>query len=102
VFFLCERRRRRIPKRDARAAQQGDRKRRQGRRLPGAILSDEDCAPLAWTSEGADAFFVCERVRKAAASRRNPQRAERAIKRGASNQAPSEQLKHSINLSRRP
>jgi hypothetical protein len=30
-------------------------------------------------SEGADRFFVCERVRKAAAHKRQPQRAERAM-----------------------
>jgi hypothetical protein len=48
------------------------------------MRSDQDCAPLSWTSERADTLFVCERMRKAAASRRNPQRAERAIKRGAS------------------
>ena len=36
-------------------------------------------APLSWTSEGADMLFVCERVRKAAANQRQPQRAERAI-----------------------
>jgi hypothetical protein len=50
-----------------------------------AIRSDQDCAPLSWTIERADTLFVCERVRKAGASWRNPQRAERAIKRGASN-----------------
>jgi hypothetical protein len=52
-----------------------------------AIRRDQDCAPLS-TSERADTPFICERARKAAASRRNPQRAERAIKRGASNQTP--------------
>jgi hypothetical protein len=57
--------------------------RRRRRRVPSAIRSDQDCAPLSWTSERADTLFVCERARKAAASRRNPQRAERAIKRGA-------------------
>jgi hypothetical protein len=36
-------------------------------------------APLSWTSERADTFFVCERVRKAAAHKRQPQRAERAM-----------------------
>jgi dolichol-phosphate mannosyltransferase len=36
-------------------------------------------APLSWTSERADMLFVCERVRKAAATKRQPQRAERAI-----------------------
>ena len=35
-------------------------------------------APLSWTSEGADTLFVCERVRKAAANKRQPQRAQRA------------------------
>jgi hypothetical protein len=36
-------------------------------------------APLSWTSERADTLFVCERVRKAAAHKRQPQRAERAM-----------------------
>ena len=36
-------------------------------------------APLSWTSERADTLFVCERVRKAAATERQPQRAERAM-----------------------
>jgi len=36
-------------------------------------------APLSWTRERADTFFVCERVRKAAAHKRQPQRAQRAI-----------------------
>ena len=36
-------------------------------------------APLSWTSERADTFFVCERARKAAATKRQPQRAERAM-----------------------
>ena len=35
-------------------------------------------APLSWTIERADTSFVCERVRKAAAHKRQPQRAERA------------------------
>jgi hypothetical protein len=35
--------------------------------------------PLSWTSERADTFFVCERDRKAAANKRQPQRVERAI-----------------------
>jgi hypothetical protein len=43
-----------------------------------AVLSQAG-APLSWTSERAYTSFVCERVRKAAASRRQPQRAERAI-----------------------
>jgi hypothetical protein len=36
-------------------------------------------APLSWTSERADMFFVCEGVRKAVANKRQPQRAERAM-----------------------
>jgi hypothetical protein len=36
-------------------------------------------APLSWTSERADTSFVCERVRKAAAWERQPQRVERAM-----------------------
>jgi hypothetical protein len=32
-------------------------------------------APLSWTSDGADTTFVCERARKAAANKRQPQRA---------------------------
>jgi hypothetical protein len=48
----------------------------------GASNQIQDCAPLSWTSERADTFFVCERVRKAAATQRNPQRA------GASNPTP--------------
>ena len=42
-----------------------------------AVLSQAG-APLSWTSEQADTSFVCERVRKAAAHKRQPQRAERA------------------------
>ncbi len=42
-----------------------------------AVLSQAG-APLSWTSERADTFFVGERVRKAAAHKRQPQRAERA------------------------
>ena len=41
-------------------------------------------APLSWTSERADMRFVGERVRKVAANRRQPQRAERAISCGPS------------------
>jgi hypothetical protein len=36
-------------------------------------------APLSWTIERADTSFVCERARKAAAHKRQPQRAERAM-----------------------
>jgi hypothetical protein len=43
-----------------------------------AVLSQAG-APLSWTSERADTLFVCERVRKAAATERQPQRAERAM-----------------------
>jgi hypothetical protein len=43
-----------------------------------AVLSQAG-APLSWTSERADTLFVCERVRKAAAQKRQPQRAERAM-----------------------
>ena len=42
-----------------------------------AVLSQAG-APLCWTSERADTFFVCERARKSAAHKRQPQRAERA------------------------
>jgi hypothetical protein len=48
-----------------------------GNRAP-AVLSQAG-APLSWTSERADTLFVCERVRKAAATERQPQRAERAM-----------------------
>jgi hypothetical protein len=37
-------------------------------------------APLSWTIERAATFFGCERVRKAAAHKRPPQRAERAMR----------------------
>jgi hypothetical protein len=53
-----------------------------------AVLSQAG-ALLSWTSEGADTFFVRERVRKAAADRRQPQRAERAMDIGASGHALS-------------
>src|SRR5688500_2591827 len=43
-----------------------------------AVLSQAG-APLSWTSERTDMLFVCERVRKAAANKRQPQRAERAM-----------------------
>jgi hypothetical protein len=43
-----------------------------------AVLSEAG-VPLSWTSEGAGTLFVCERVRKAAAHERQPQRAERAM-----------------------
>src|SRR5687768_12201920 len=39
-----------------------------------AVLSQAG-APLPWTRERADTPFVCERVRKAAADKRQPQRA---------------------------
>jgi hypothetical protein len=42
------------------------------------VLSEAG-VPLSWTSEGVDALFVCERVRKAAAHKRQLQRAERAM-----------------------
>jgi hypothetical protein len=45
---------------------------------PRAVLSQAGAA-LSWTSERADTLFVCERVRKAAAHERQPQRAERAM-----------------------
>ena len=46
-------------------------------------------ALLSWTNERAEAFFVCERARKAAADKRQPQRAERAMDRGVSGHALS-------------
>ena len=42
-------------------------------------MLSEAGVPLSWTSEGVDALFVCERVRKAAAHKRQLQRAERAM-----------------------
>ena len=36
-------------------------------------------ALLSWTSERADMLFVCERMRKAAADKRQPPRAQRAM-----------------------
>jgi Zincin-like metallopeptidase len=53
------------------------------RRSARSERSDEAGAPLSWTSERADTSLVCERERKAAASERQPLRAERAIKYGA-------------------
>jgi hypothetical protein len=47
-------------------------------RIAPAVLSQAG-APLSWTIERADTFFVCERVRKAAALERQPQRAGRAM-----------------------
>jgi hypothetical protein len=44
-----------------------------------AALLSQAGAPLSWTIERADMLFVCEGVRKAAASERQPQRAERAM-----------------------
>ena len=44
------------------------RERRRTRQVQGA----QDRAPLSWTNERADTLFVCERVRKAAASERDP------------------------------
>ncbi len=71
--------------------------------------NDEDCAPLSWTRERADTSFVCERLRKAAASERNPQRAERAIKRGGMDQshhayavAVADLTSASINIAAKP
>jgi hypothetical protein len=43
-----------------------------------ALLSQAG-APLSWTSERAGMLFACERVSKAAATKRQPQRAKRAI-----------------------
>ncbi len=48
-----------------------------GNRAPAAW--SQAGAPLSWTIERADTSFVCERVRKAAARKRQPQRAERAM-----------------------
>jgi hypothetical protein len=62
--------------RDARAAQKRDCERRRSR----ALARSQAGAPLSWTSERADMFFVCERVRKTAAHKRQPQRAERATR----------------------
>ena len=49
------------------------------RRESRAAARSQAGAPLSWTSEQADTLFVCERVRKAAAHERQPQRAERAM-----------------------
>jgi hypothetical protein len=62
--------------RDPRGASAASGAIRHGSRV--AVLSQAG-APLSWTSEGADTLFVCERVRKAAANKRQPQRAERAM-----------------------
>ena len=43
-----------------------------------AVLSEAG-APLSWTNERTDTLFVGERVRKAAAHKRQAQRAERAM-----------------------
>ena len=43
-----------------------------------AVLSQAG-APLSWTSERANTLFRCKRMRTAAASNRQPQRAERAM-----------------------
>jgi hypothetical protein len=51
--------------------------RHQTRKSRAAVLSQAG-APLSWTIERGDTFFVCERVRKAASDERQPQRAERA------------------------
>ena len=61
------------------------RERRRRRRVPSAIRSDQDCAPCPGRASE-QARFSCERDEEAAANRRNPQRAERAIKRGASHE----------------
>jgi hypothetical protein len=42
------------------------------RRESRALARSQAGAPLSWTSERADTFFVCERVRKAAATKRQP------------------------------
>jgi hypothetical protein len=52
----------------------------------GRVLSQAG-APLTWTRERADMLFVCERLRKAADTERQPQRAERAMSQGASRHA---------------
>ena len=48
------------------------------RRRSRAAVRSQAGAPLSWTSERAGTLFVCERVRKAAANKRQPLRAERA------------------------
>ena len=55
-------------------------------------------APLSWTSERADTLFVCERERKAVAHKRQPQRAERAIKHSAANARRVEVLDRNLLL----
>ena len=45
---------------------------------PSAGVLSQAGALLSWTSERADMLFVCERMRKAAADKRQPQRAQRA------------------------
>jgi hypothetical protein len=104
--LICRRSRRNASRCRADSRSQSFRRSRRRRRLPGehrrehsepsdtaslasgaiklgsraAVLSQAG-APLSWTSERADALFVCERVRKAAANKRRPQRAERAMHR---------------------
>jgi hypothetical protein len=73
-FIVCERRRSRrvhsaIRAERSEAIEYGSR---------AAVLSQAG-APLSWTNERADTLFVGERARKAAATERQPQRAERAI-----------------------
>ena len=53
-------------------------------RTKGAAVLSQAGAPLSWTRERADTFFVCERLRKAAANERQPPRAERAMQYGGS------------------
>ena len=77
---LCERRRRRRAQSASRAT-----------RIARRCLDER---------ESRQRFSVCERVRKAAASKRNPQRAERAIKRGASNSTPDRAPQHGEGTSR--
>jgi hypothetical protein len=77
MLFVLERRRsRRAPPRDPRRASLASEAIKTGSRA--AVLSQAG-APLPWTIERADMLFVCEGVRKAAASERQPQRAERAM-----------------------
>jgi hypothetical protein len=63
----------------ARCASRASKDRLSERRYRALAVLSQAGAPLSWTSERADASFVCERVRKAAAYRRQPQRAERAM-----------------------
>ena len=60
------------------------RERRRRRRTPSAIRSDQDCAPLSWTSERAGTLFACERDEEGSGEQAQSSAS------GASNQTRSE------------